>query len=71
MFWIGLIAGLVIGIIVGAVGTVVYAMIISGMSYDELCDCGDLLLDASQNRESTIVLYHDDDELGRVVLEDE
>lgn len=70
MFWIGLIVGLVFGTIIGFIGTVVFAMKISGMSYDEMADCGSLMIDAGQNRESAIVLYHDDDELGRVVLED-
>lgn len=66
MLWIGL----VIGTIIGYIGTVVYAMKVSGMSLEEMADCGDLLIDASQNRESAIVLYHDDGELSRVVLEE-
>lgn len=71
MFVFGLIVGLVIGVIVGILGNILYAMKVSGMSLSEMGDTGVLLIDASQNRESTIVVYHDDGELGRVVLEDE
>ena len=70
MFWIGLIVGIIIGAIVCHFGMIMYAMKATGMSIDEMEDCGLLLIDAGQNRESAIVLYHDDDELDRVVLEE-
>ena len=70
MFWIGMIVGLIIGAIVIYHGLIWYAQKISGMSIDEMGDCGRLLLDASENRESTIVVYHDGMELNSVLLEE-
>ena len=57
---IAIIVAFIMGMIVGVIGFVLYAMKISGMTYDELSEFGSLGLNASANRASTLTLCTDD-----------
>lgn len=71
MFWIGLIVGLVVGVIACWFGLMLFTMKITGMSVYEMADCGNLMIEAGQNRESTIVAYDSNGEqLCGVLLEE-
>lgn len=70
MFIIGMIVGIIIGAIAMYHGIVWFAQKITGMSIDEMEDCGNLMIEAGANRESAIVLYHDDTELNKVLLKE-
>ena len=70
MFIIGMIVGMIIGAIATSPGIVWFTQKITGMSIDEMEDCGNLMIEAGANRESAIVIYHDDAELNRVTLKE-
>lgn len=71
MFWIGLIVGLIVGMIGCWIGLVLLTKMATGMSVEEMAECGGLLIEASQNRESTIVAYDSNGEqLCGVLLEE-
>ena len=57
MLVIGLIVGFVLGMVAGTVGVVLFSKKVTNMTFDEMSDCGQLLMDAGNNRESTIVWY--------------
>ena len=70
MFCIGLIVGIIVGVIGTLFGWAWLACKITGISWDEGTEIGNLIIEAGQNRESTIMAYNDEVELGRVVLEE-
>ena len=57
---IAIIVAFIMGMIVALVGNTLFAMKVSGMTYDELSEFGSLGLNASANRASTLTLYTDD-----------
>lgn len=57
---IAIIVAFIMGMIVAIVGIQLFAMTISGMTYDELSEFGSLGLNASANRASTLTLCTDD-----------
>lgn len=58
MFWIGIIVGIIVAIVVGTVGLTLLCMKVSNMSLKEMGECGCLMIEAGNNRESTI-MWHD------------
>lgn len=57
---IAIIVAFIMGMIVALVGNTLFAMKVSGMTYDELSEFGSLGLNASANRASTLTLCTDD-----------
>lgn len=69
MFWIGIIVGIIVGIVVGIVGLVLFSKKMTNMTFDEMSECGILLMEAGDNRESTIEWHNATyDEFGTVIL---
>ena len=69
MFWIGMI----VGIIIGAVGLVAIWTLLAvkwtNMSVDELAECGGLIMEAGNNRASTLSVWHDGETIAAAEFE--
>lgn len=70
MFWIGFIVGIVIGVIGYSITTVLGAMRITNMSFDEFWGSTELLIEAGNNRESKITLHYDDEDRNVLTFEE-
>ena len=60
LFVIGLLVGVLIGAIAVSVYCMRYALKSCNMNWNEMCDAIDVITAAGNNRESTLVAYHDD-----------
>lgn len=70
MFWIGLIAGIVLTFVV-SFAYIVYCFKVCGVTYDEYVGMRDLNTEALLNRKSHIQVFTDDGHiLGTVTLEE-
>ena len=68
---IACIISFVIGAIAGIVGRLLLAMKLSGMTFDELSEFGQMGITASRNRTSTLTLCADDGYTGIMIFEKE
>ena len=62
MLVIAFIVVFIVGAIVGIIGEVLFAMLISNMTLDEMSQCGSMMIRAGNNRESMIELTIDNDD---------
>lgn len=69
MFWIGLIVGMVIAFAV-VFGCFVWACKSAGASYDDLVELGSAGMQAFNNRESKLQVWHEDECLFETVFEE-
>ena len=70
MFWIGLIVGIIVGIPATMAICAKLIMIWGNMTVDEWSDCIDLVMEAGNNREATLSVWHDGETLRTVELEE-
>ena len=56
---IAFIVGIVLGAIGMLIGLVIFAMKVTNMNLDELDQCGNLIIEAGNNRESMLELTYD------------
>lgn len=70
MFWIGFIVGIIIGAISCMAIWSLLVMKWTNMSMDEISACGGLILEAGNNRASTMSVWHDGELLEEVEFED-
>ena len=57
---IAFIVGIVLGAIGMLIGLFIFAMKVTNMNLDELDQCGNLIIEAGNNRESMLELTYDD-----------
>lgn len=57
---IAFIVGIVLGAIGMLIGLFIFAMKVTNMNLDELNQCGNLIIEAGNNRESMLELTYDD-----------
>ena len=71
MFWIGLIVGIIIGFVAFAIFGMLYALRFYNISWEEAMGFCGIMYEAGHNRESMILVTHDDEVLDALVLEEE
>lgn len=69
MFWIGMIVGIIIATFV-IVGCIAYACKVIYGSWDTFDSMVDVIVSASENRESEVRVYHDGEILDVAVFEE-
>lgn len=70
MFWIGLIVGIIVGTVILYLLSRLVMTAMFG-SYEKYSEGFELLLTASDNRESTVQVWHDGECLDEVIFEEE
>lgn len=70
MLWIGIIIGIIIGV-VATIAICTHLMLKwANMTSDEYLECIDLVVNAGQNREAAVQVWHDGELIDAIILEE-